>query len=235
MRWILTLVLCLAPSLASAQYATSFAATENPISEGGKWINGKTVGLDWTNVRTTSGHVFGTEPGNSSNPYDDSTAVLTGSWASDQSAQATVYVSGPISGFAEVELRLRTSISAHRITGYEFNCSVVPGNGYMQIVRWNGPLGSFTLLDGRSGGCVNGDVIRATAQGSTLTIYRNGAAIFTVSDSTFSSGAPGIGFFLQNATGINANYGFLNFSAAGGSTGGTTAPNPPTNVRVTRP
>jgi hypothetical protein len=33
-------------------YATSFSLTENPISEGGKWINGGVTGLDWGNVQT---------------------------------------------------------------------------------------------------------------------------------------------------------------------------------------
>jgi hypothetical protein len=33
-------------------YTTRFSVAENPISEGGKWVNGKTVGLDWSNVAT---------------------------------------------------------------------------------------------------------------------------------------------------------------------------------------
>ena len=36
---------------------------ENPISEGGKWLNGQKDALDWTNVRTTPGFAFGTELG----------------------------------------------------------------------------------------------------------------------------------------------------------------------------
>lgn len=33
-------------------------------------------------------------------------------------------------------------------------------------------------------------------------------AIFPVTDTTFKGGSPGIGFFLQNASGLDANYGF---------------------------
>jgi hypothetical protein len=198
----------------NGSYSTSFPVTENPVSEGGVWINGKTTGLDWADVATTPGRAYGLQPGNSPNPYNDATAVLTGTWSHDQQASATVYVVSAPSPFAEVELRLRTSISAHSITGYEFNCSVVPSDGYMQIVRWNGPLGSFTLLDSRAGGCTQGDVLSATAVGTRLSIAKNGVTVFSVTDGTFSVGSPGVGVFLQNQTGINANYGFTQFAAA---------------------
>jgi len=58
-------------------YTTNFPGTENPISERGKWVNGKDVGIDWANVATTPGLAYGTESGGSG--YDDSTSVLTGS------------------------------------------------------------------------------------------------------------------------------------------------------------
>ena len=49
--------------------------------------------------------------------------------------------------FEEVELRLRTTITPHSITGYEVNCSVSTNssNNYLQIVRWNGALGSLRM------------------------------------------------------------------------------------------
>src|SRR5271157_2606883 len=89
--------LSLLPAPASAEthgpYITNFTRTENPISEGGIWLNGQTDGLDWTDVRTTPGFAFGTEMGgNRPDPqkYDDSTAVLKGTWGPNQTAQATV-------------------------------------------------------------------------------------------------------------------------------------------------
>lgn len=211
-------------------YTTTFPATENPISENGNWINGKTTGLKWQNVRTTSGFAFGTETG--SGGYDDSTAVLTGSWNADQTAQATVKIAHADSGngvFEEVEVRLRTTISANNLSGYEINCSVIQGNPYMQIVRWNGPLGSWTLLDARDVGCRDGDVLKATITGSTITAYKNGSAVFSVNDSTFKSGSPGIGFYLQGGnSSMSADFGFSSFTATGGS--GSTSPAPPTNL-----
>jgi hypothetical protein len=212
----------LVPTLAWAQgtYTTNFPLTENPLSESGKWINGGTTGLDWTNVRTTPGLAFGTQTG--SIKYNDSTAVLAGPWGPTQTAQATVAVtsaSGASGVFEEVALRLRTTITAHSITGYEINCAVSTTQNYIQIVRWNGPFGSFTQLDGRSAGpCVNGDVLKATINGSTITVYRNGAAVFSVNDSTYTSGSPGVGLYLQGGdSSLNGNFGFSSFAATDGS------------------
>ena len=197
-------------------YSTTFPLTESVIAESGNWINGKASGVLWKDVSTIPGLAYGTESG--STMYDDSTAILTGTWNANQMAQATVHTVNQNSGiFEEVELRLRTTITANSITGYEFNFRCTSdGSQYAQIVRWNGPLGSFTLLDSRSGpGLHNGDVIKATAKGSTLTIYLNGTALYSVTDSTFASGSPGIGFYNQNGTtGNNKDYGFTSFSAA---------------------
>ena len=41
-------------------YSTNFLAIENPISEGGKWINGGTTGRDRGNVQAIPGLAFGT-------------------------------------------------------------------------------------------------------------------------------------------------------------------------------
>src|SRR5579862_7646687 len=42
-------------------YTTRFRHTEDPISESSNWLNGRTDGLDWANVRTKSGLAYGTE------------------------------------------------------------------------------------------------------------------------------------------------------------------------------
>ena len=69
-------------------------------------------------------------------------------------------------------------------------------------MRWNGPLGAFTLLDARGVGVVhNGDVVKATAVGSTITCYINNTAIFSVNDTAYPSGNPGMGFYLQDGLG----------------------------------
>jgi hypothetical protein len=233
----LCLGLALVAGAGAIAYTTSFGATESPISDGGRWINGGTVGLDWSNVRTTPGLAFGTQTGNGG--YNDSVAILQGAWGPDQSAEATVHSVNQRGGnvFEEVELLFRWSLSAHVARGYEVNFRAVNSSeSYTQIVRWNGPLGSFTLLDSRGGSAYaikNGDVVKATIVGNTITSYINGVKVLSVTDSTYSTGSPGIGFYLQGASGVNADYGFTSYTISDGRTT-EFPPRTPTDVRIIR-
>ena len=212
-------------------YTTRFSVVENPISEGGKWVNGKTVGLDWSNVATNPGLAYGVELGTSG--FDDSTALLTGTWGSDQWTEATVHtVNQNDAIFEEVELRLRSSLSPNRNTGYEINfrCSKT-ANAYTQIVRWDGAIGKFTYLKQNGGaqyGIADGDVVKATIVGNVITAYINGVQVAQATDNTFTHGSPGIGFYLQGATGVNTDYGFTSFTASDK----VPAPSAPTELRA---
>ena len=86
----------------TSSYATGFPSTENPISENGMWINAGSIGLDWHNVRTTPGLAFGTQAG--ANLYDDSVALLTGTWGNTQTVSATVHSVNPGATQEEVEV-----------------------------------------------------------------------------------------------------------------------------------
>jgi hypothetical protein len=216
-------------------YSTNFPLTENPISEGGWWIGGKSVGLAWSDFGSVPGLAFGTQLGTSPGVDDDSIALLTGTWGPDQTVQATVKTVNQNDSISEeLEIRLRSTVTANSSTGYECNFSArSSANAYVQIVRWNGPFGNWTGLDGRSGSSMalhNGDTITCTISGSTITAYINGVQKLQVVDSTFTSGNPGIGAYLQNATGVNADYGFTSFAASDGITAGPLPP--PQNLRV---
>jgi hypothetical protein len=212
------------PARAShGRYATRFSRTENPMSEGGKWLNGQTDGLDWTDVRSTRGFAFGTETGGqrpAPQKYDDSTAVLKGTWGPDQTVEATVHSVNPNQDgkvYEEVELRLRSSLSAHTCTGYEvmFRCTKI-ARAYCNIARWEGPLGKFTMLKesyGSQYGVQDGDVVKATMIGKLLTVYINGVQMVQLSDDKFPSGNPGVGFYLEGASGVIGDYGFSRFMA----------------------
>jgi hypothetical protein len=234
------LALCILPiSGASAAtsgphtYTTNFPLNESTISENGNWTDGGTVGLDWGNVLTTGGKVEGVGP--SPTAYSDPTAALTGVWGPDQTVTVTVYSNGaedkPNQGYdKEVEIRLRTSISAHRITGYEVNCRTPSDSfSYIQIVRWNGALGDFTSLNILNGtGCSNGDVLKATITGSTIHVYRNGTLMVSATDSTFTTGNPGVGFNFGCGSAYN-QFGLTSYTATDG-TATSTPPAPPTNL-----
>ena len=201
---------------------TTFPLTENTISENGSWIGGKTTGLAWADFQSTPGLAFGKQPGNSSPPYDDSIALVTGTWAANQQVEAVVKtVNQNDSIVEELEIRLRSTITANSSTGYECLFSArSSANAYVQIVRWNGAFGNFTLIDARGGTAYalnNGDTIKCTISGTgpaTITAYINGVQKLQVTDSTYTSGYPGIGAYLQNATGVNSDYGFTSVTAS---------------------
>src|SRR5258708_23355600 len=159
-------------------YETRFLVSENPISEGNKWINGQSIGLDWANVQTEEGLAFSSESGKGE--YRDATAILAGVWKPDQAAQAAVHTVHQDSRlFEEVELRLRTAVSPHRITGYEvnFRCTA-DGSQYVQIVRRNGPLGKFSYIaDGKGPGLRDGDIVKATIVGNRIVAYITGRQV----------------------------------------------------------
>jgi hypothetical protein len=132
--------------------------------------------------------------------------------------QATVYTvnqTGKL--YEEVELRLRSALSPHKATGYEilFRCLKAP-KAYAEIVRWNSRLGDFTYLDRHNGtqfGVGSGDVVKAIIKGNVITAYINGKQVAQATDSTYATGRPGIGFYLEGGSGVNRDYGFSSFAA----------------------
>ena len=206
---------------------TSFPATENPLSQNGAWINAGTTGLDWNNCRSTPGFAFGTQAGTKIGA--DSICVLSGSWNTNQSAQITVKVNSTSNASEELEEAwVRTTIAAHSITGYQVTCSISPNEPFLRISRWDGPKGDNTVLANVSTGCVNGDVVQATVSGNTITVYKNGKSMLTATDSKYTSGSPGMGFYIQNIVGTaaaaDAEFGASAFSAAGNASSSTAFP-----------
>ena len=61
---LLPALACLSGAEALAEtYTTNFPLTENPISENGRWIGGKSVDLAWSDFQSTPGFAFGTQNG----------------------------------------------------------------------------------------------------------------------------------------------------------------------------
>jgi hypothetical protein len=208
------------PSAAPVRsYRTTFDRDEEPMSEGGMWLNGKTDGIDWCDVFTRNGVAYGeltrmavaerrAEQGNLEasddvaapvGDYDDPTANLSGSWGRNQFVKATVYSKNPTDQyFQEVEIRLRSTIEPHSITGYEvfWRCLKSEG-GYAEIVRWDGKIGSWKSLTRKTGpefGVKDGDVVEACIVGNVIKGYINGVEMTSVTDDTYAEGAPGMGF-----------------------------------------
>jgi IPT/TIG domain len=213
------------PPPAGRTYTTNFPQTENPISEGGNWINAGTTGLDWTNMQTTPGFAFATQTGTNPGLFDDSVAILTGSWGNDQSAQGTIEIVTPITVppgpcYQESEILLRASISAHSVTGYEINVGAWnDANSYIHVVRWNGSFGNFTTLlrsIGPQYGVKTGDIISAQMVGNVITVFINGVQKGQVTDNTYAGGNPGMGMYLQSPSTCgsgDSNFGFSSYTA----------------------
>jgi hypothetical protein len=225
------------PSTAPVRsYSTRFELDETPLSEGGMWLNGRTDGIDWCDVLTRNGVAYGEitrmavaerrveqdslgagagDAGAAEGDYDDPTAVLFGTWGRNQFARATVFSRDPTDAyFQEVEIRLRSSITPHRCTGYEvfFRCLKTEA-GYAEIVRWNGRIGDFTSLRkliGPEYGVQDGDTISASIVGSEIRGYINGVEVISATDDAFATGSPGIGFnfFVGNT---NVDHGLRSF------------------------
>lgn len=202
----------------------TFGADENPISQSGRWICGKTLGSSWQDLKILNNRLYGTQAGNNAGttggPYDDATGLIVHpsgkAWPADQDVIGTVGISdtgtaGPT--YRELEIRLRSSLVAGICAGYEllWRCTQ-DGSQYMQIVRWNGARDSFDVLkDAVSpAGILTGYQIRGNITGTLITAYQRAnsglgwttvTTYDTANDSPrFKSGAPGAGTWIRGNT-----------------------------------
>jgi hypothetical protein len=230
---------------AAGTYTTSFPLTENPISEGGVW---KHLDPTLTVVRSEviSGvHVaHGTQTG--SGNYDDSSAYLQG-FSLDHSIQGTVWKSPtcPTTPNIEIELLLRwsddnplrnTAYGPTQADGYEIN--VQQNGAYLQLGRFKGPLltGSSISPAPRTGDVFKAQITTNPNGSATIKVYWNGVEKISYTDSASppSRGNPGIGFYIHPGygAGINNQFGFSSITAT--SLTSSSAPAPPTNVKIIR-
>jgi hypothetical protein len=191
-------------------YSTNFPLAESPISESGAWHHTDPY---QTVVTTLGGFATGTQTG--SGGYDDSTAFLSG-FPADQRITAVIRKGTVTGSYKEVELLLRWSEGATRSTsygdtnsyGYEINLAY--DGSYWNIGRFKGPA----LYSGHNVGPIqDGDTFEADIAGDTITVRLRGSVIGSATDTTgapYATGNPGIGFFVQTATG---DFGFKSITA----------------------
>lgn len=194
-------------------YSTNFPLTENPISEGTRWVTGLTDGLDWNDIQTSAGHEYASALDFDVGAITDGIAQLKRSFlaaTSNQFSEGTIFIAGG-SGSHEVAVYVNMTIAAHSVTGYE---CYLNRNGSHTLVRWNGAHGDFTPLASNNisnfAVPVDGDVVRIERTGGTLSCYQNGVLRTTFSDSTYLGGNPGIGNNPDGNSGgvVLSSYGF---------------------------
>ena len=200
-------------------YSTRFELDEDPLSEGGMWLNGRKDGIDWANIisRQRRG-LWGRDPhgrqrnvassrATSKRPRNPRTSATTTTrpQCSRANGEATstpgrrVFSRDPTDEyFQEVEIRLRSTMTPHLCTGYEvfFRCLKTGGRlrGDRALERRRGDFTSLKKLFGPQYGVKDGDVIEAHRCRQRPQGFVNGVELISATDDTFDSGSPGIGF-----------------------------------------
>lgn len=207
-------------SAALTEYETFFPTTENPLSEGGIWLNGDTPGtMPFGNVQVTSGKAYADRFCVAGvNDYEDGLAILDTAFiavTADQYAECTLHVTG---GYTppdshEVELWVRGTYNAggpDYFSGYEI---LIPFGGIgVQIIKQDGTYGGFTVLTNTGVGWASpfadGDKMRVEITGTSIQVFKWVAGAWALggecTDATFATGQPGMGFFIRPGTGADA-------------------------------
>lgn len=213
-----------APARTIQYYESGFAASENPISEGGAWhhLDSTLTGVQTEQIGGV--HVaHGTQAGGPSAPYDDSNAYLAG-FPRDHAVEGTIWKSGSIgdSENREAELLLRwsddhapvdTDFGPTSVQGYEINVQHL-GN-YLQLGRFKGDLLEQTTVSTPVSGDKFYAQIRQEGASVRIIVAWNGQVKINYVDSTpWLSGNPGMGFFIH-AGANNNEFGFSRIVAWG--------------------
>jgi len=200
-----------APGAPRVSYQTAFAAAEFPLSEGGKWWKSNNP---WHFVLTQDGFA---QASAYNQGYDDSYAYVLGSWGSDQTVEATINRGGAATGGTthEALLLLRVSDDTNNARGYECLFSHYGG---IDLLKWTGPVGGFRNLSLTYSGYfgrefATGDVVKCSVIGNKITGYVNGTRYIEAVDSSYTSGAPGMGFFTRPGGNLKAMR-FTDFKAS---------------------
>jgi hypothetical protein len=197
-------------------YSTTFPADENPVSEGGVWY--MDAGSQWYAMNTSGGVLYSGQT--FFGGYHDSFGYLKNyGFGSYQRVKATVKIDvSTWSDAHDIELLLKFAASSGSARGYEVLIGHNGGSYYTGIVRWNGPYGDFTILTLTYGTITiaDGDVFEASITPAGLITARlNGTQITSYTDTTFTDGEPGAGFF-SNQSGTNSTFGYYDWEATDG-------------------
>ena len=203
------------PITGNDPYTTTFPATENPISEGGKWTVGDLNGISVSVGPQTTGGSPGKAYSSSADGVDY-VATRQGIYTANKHfAQATVRKAAGYTppDTQEVELHCGLTLASNSVFTYE--CTWGFGLALISYTRWDGTFGNYTPINGSGTGSntalADGDVIRfefdATNSSSiALSSYKNGVLVYSATDTSagrITSGNPGFGFFVRNGTGVD--------------------------------
>lgn len=179
------------------RYETSFAGSEDPLSEGGVWEqdgypnNGR--------LKKISGVCCGIGIGVSPPPWD-MVAYVRGFANDNALVQGTIFIDPSMgSCLHELEILLRATANGTYVRAYEVNLQFDQNRiGAISLARWNGDGTSDDLPGGGtihedSGAIATGDVFAAECVGDDIKVYFKGILQYTFTDSSGSKIATGDG------------------------------------------
>jgi uncharacterized protein YjdB len=169
-------------------YTEAFAGVAGALS--GSWTQQRTSG---TINRNGAGLGVG-----SVNAKDLFAYWSANSFGADQYSQARI-AGGLSSGSQYVQIIARASGKGDATySNYLFYTDGASGSGHTEVAK--NINGVQTTLKSFATTFASGDVIKIGVAGTTITCYKNGVALGTVSDASLTGGAPGIGVYGSTIT-----------------------------------
>jgi hypothetical protein len=217
-------------------FSTTFDGTENPLSEGGVWLNaGGAVAQYWQEMRKSGGRAYGTA---FTAAYEDCVAIIDPNviaFDPDQVIRAQFHITGGYSApdfTHEAQLLLRGNFGDDFISGYEILFQL--GASKPVVMKWKGAGGSefFAELTGGSEaelGFQDGDIAIAQAtnvgddvlievfrdRGGTVTAWRSVTDTGAVKTTPIATGQPGVVSFTRDNAALQLDgFGWSTFEAS---------------------
>lgn len=173
-----------------ASASSSFAGTENPLSEGGVWAT--------PTVFSAMRKATGAGVANASGVESD--MRYTGvTFAANHYSEIVI---AAIPNLATQLFYCYCNARMNATGGcYQVTTATDVGTNLLQLIRWsNAGVETHIGTDITCPTTISaGDVIRLSVVGTTLTVTYNGTIVRTATDSTWATGQPGIGGWAQNS------------------------------------
>lgn len=158
------------------------------------------LGADWDNGYTGRSNLAISSQNLVSDGADDVETNNATSVPADQWAQITIPTITDLGGDMRFSVLLRAS-APPTVTWYEFTAA--KNNSYTSriVYRLNGTNTAEQTENATS--LVSGDILRAEAHGTSLSLYRNSdvSPLVTLTDANIASGRPGLQMFIGSGTG----------------------------------
>lgn len=174
-----------------ASASSSFVGTESPLSEGGAWT---ALTAYWQHMRKATGAAV-----DSAVLGNDCAARYTGVTFTADHYSEIVLTALPTGGqlfFQYALVRMSATASC-----YELTTAPDVGSNMLQLWKLDN-TGAGTQIGANialGSAMVAGDVARLEAIGTTLNVRYNGTIVRTATDTTLTTGQPGIGGWAQNS------------------------------------